>query len=236
MMFLTLLPVFSIIIPVMVDPINHALETAHQKLNQLLSDRGRIDKEIVDWKRVIDSLLAVSASDIDDPSDVEVSAFVNDKPGKTTIKFTDGVRMVLRQNASPNMSISVPEIREQLINLGFNFAKYAQPLVPIHNTLKRLEEQGEVRPLKNEMGQTLGYTWISPIERALNDDSSGNLLLRNIGYHGDIDRSKLPPDIAASLYGGNAPGATKSQSLPRGRSRLAEHFRAISDRDKKSGS
>jgi hypothetical protein len=220
----------------MVDPINNALEAAHQKLNELLNERAKIDKEIIDWKRVIDSLLAVSASDTDDPSDVEVSAFVNDKPGKTTIKFTDGVRMVLRQNASRNMSISVPEIREQLTNLGFNFAKYAQPLVPIHNTLKRLEEQGEVRPLKNEMGQTLGYTWISPIERALNEDSTGKMPLRKIGYHGEIDRSKLPPDIAASLYGDNATDATKKQSLPRGRSRLAEHFRAISDRDKKSRS
>jgi len=153
-----------------VDPISAALEAAHQKLSDLLSERATIDKEIVDWKRVIDSLLAVSESEDTDPAVVEVSAFVEGKPGKQTVKFTDGVRMVLQQNSNREIPISVPEIRDQLTNLGFDFAKYAQPLVPIHNTMKRLEEQGEVRPLKNEMGQTLGYKWISPIERALSDD------------------------------------------------------------------
>ena len=153
----------------MVDPINSALEAAHKKLGELLSERSRIDKEIVDWKRVVDSLLAVSENEHSDPSDVQVSSLAA-KTGRETIKFTDGVRMVLKQNASREVPISVPEIREQLINLGFDFAKYSQPLVPIHNTLKRLEEQGEVSPLKNESGQTLGYKWISPIQRALNDD------------------------------------------------------------------
>jgi hypothetical protein len=153
----------------MVDPINSALETAHQKLSQLLIERSKIDKEMVAWSRVIDSLLAVSEEDGSDPSDVQVSS-LDVASGRKTIKFTDGVRMVLRQNASREVPISVPEIREQLINLGFQFEKYAQPLVPIHNTLKRLVEQGEVSPIKSEQGQTLGYKWISPIERALSDN------------------------------------------------------------------
>jgi hypothetical protein len=147
----------------MTDPINKALEIANNKIDELLSKRVEIDKGIVDWTRVRDSLLKVSQGESDDPSDVEVS--VVNKPERTTIRFTEGVRMVLKQNASRD--ISVPEIRDQLINLGFDFAKYAQPLVPIHNTLKRLEEQGEVKTLKNEQGQTLGYRWISTLQRAL---------------------------------------------------------------------
>jgi hypothetical protein len=155
-----------------VDPINAAIKTANERLAKLLADRAKTDKDIVEWKRVLESLSAVSESSEDaDPSDVEVSAFVENKPATLTIKFTDGVRMVLRQNASRTTPISVPEIREHLINLGFSFAKYTQPLVPIHNTLKRLEEQGEVSHYKNEQGQTMGYKWISPIERALSEDS-----------------------------------------------------------------
>ena len=108
--------------------------------------------------------------------------------------------MVLRQNASRDIPISVPEIREQLINLGFNFAKYAQPLVPIHNTLKRLEEQGEVSPLKNEQGQTLGYEWISPIERALNDDLP-------VGYGEALGQSIVGPSNAYAKMFGDAKAA-----------------------------
>jgi hypothetical protein len=44
-------------------------------------------------------------------------------------------------------------------------------LVPIHNTLKRLEEQGEVRAAKNEQGRVKGYQWIGPIERAMKEES-----------------------------------------------------------------
>jgi hypothetical protein len=171
-----------------IDSINSALEAAHKKIDELLSERSKIDKEIVDWKRVIDSLLAVSEHNDTDPSDVQVSS-LDAESGKKTIKFTDGVRMVLRQNTDREVPISVPEIRTQLINLGFDFTKYAQPLVPIHNTLKRLEEQGEVSPLKNEYGQTLGYRWISPIQRALSDDLAlGYVETTRQSIAGQLDR------------------------------------------------
>jgi len=186
------------------------LEEAHQRLNKLLNERNTIDKEIVNWKRVIDSLLAVSESEDTDPSDVEVSAFVENETGVKTIKFTDGVRLVLSQNASRDIPISVPEIRDQLMNLGFDFAKYAQPLVPIHNTLKRLAEQGEVSPLKNEMGQTLGYKWISPIERALSDD---NQLPYLVGLGG---RANAYADLfnASSWKSGPPPRAAAKNRTP----------------------
>ena len=154
------------------DPISSALEIAHEKLAQFLIDRFKIDEEIIRWTQVRDSLLAVIESEDTDPSDVEVSALVDGKAGKATIKFTEGIRKVLRESASRRVPISVPEIRERLINLGFNFAKYSQPLVPIHNALKRLAERGEVGAIKNEQGQTLGYRWVSPIERALKNESS----------------------------------------------------------------
>ena len=226
----------------MVDPIYSALEAAHQKLNELLAERSRIDKEIVDWKRVIDSLMAVSESDEGDPSDVEVSTLAAES-SRTTIKFTDGVRMVLRQNADRTVPISVPEIRDQLINLGFNFAKYAQPLVPIHNTLKRLEEQGEVSPLKNEQGQTLGYKWISPIERALYDDTrsaagmvqhptKSRLSLLAELANVNIDKSKLPKNVAAAIYGSSTTDSAGNQPLA-DRARLADQIKAVKKREKK---
>jgi hypothetical protein len=154
------------------DPINAALEAAHEQITKLLSHRFEIEEEIIRWTQVRDSLLAVVETESEDPSDVEVSAFVDGKAGKATIKFTEGIRKVLRETASRPIPISVPEIRERLTNLGFNFAKYSQPLVPIHNALKRLAEQGEVGAIKNEQGQTLGYRWISPVERALKSGSS----------------------------------------------------------------
>jgi hypothetical protein len=160
------------------DPLKEALVVATQKLNEFVATRAEIDRhreavdvQIVHWKQLVDSLRTVCADeDEEDPSDVEVSAFVEGKPGRQTVKFTDGVRMVLKQNR--NATLTAPEIRNGLLNLGFQFTKYRQPLTPIHNCLKRLEDQGEAEAVKNDEGQILGYKWISPIERALDDENS----------------------------------------------------------------
>ena len=156
-------------------PLKEALVVATQKLNEFVSARAEIDKqraaidaEIIHWKQLVDCLRTVSEDEDEDPSDVEVSAFVGGRPGKRMIKFTDAVRLVLQQNR--NVAVTPPDIRDGLTNLGFQFSKYRQPLTPIHNCLKRLEEQGEVRPEKTNDGQIVGYRSISSIERALAEE------------------------------------------------------------------
>jgi hypothetical protein len=159
------------------NPLKESLLVAAQKLNEFVAARAEIDKQratidaqIIQWKQLVDSLRAVCADENEqDPSDVEVSGFVEGKPGRRTVKFTDGVRMVFKRNQ--NAALTAPEIRVGLLNLGFDFSKYSQPLTPIHNCLKRLEEQGEVKPEKTALGAIVGYRWISPIERALAEDS-----------------------------------------------------------------
>lgn len=155
------------------------LKEAHKQLSEFTSarvaleknfeeKRAEIDGHILKWKRAIDGVLAVTESEQGDPEDVEVSAFV---AGRKTVKFTDGVRLCLKQRS--NTVLSAPDVRDGLINLGFDFGKYAQPLVPIHNCLKRLVEQGEAEAVKTAEGQSIGYKWISPIERALAEEVSG---------------------------------------------------------------
>jgi hypothetical protein len=144
----------------MADPIQDALAKAKTKLDQLVSDRTKIEKEIIDWKRVVDSLTVVSEESPDElPADVNL-----DERLGLTMKFTDGVRKALQFT---NGSLTAPQIRDQLVKIGFDFSKYKQELVPLHNTLKRLEEQGEVESVRNAQGQITGYKWIDEIEQAL---------------------------------------------------------------------
>jgi hypothetical protein len=161
------------------DPTQTFLIAAHGKLTELTNARADLDKEytkkradidahILKWKRAVDGVMAVTETEQIDPADVEVSAFIDGKAGRQTIKFTDGVRLCLRQRG--DKPASAPDIRDGLINLGFNFGKYAQPLVPIHNCLKRLVEQKEAEAVKNDEGQIVGYKWISPIEQALAEE------------------------------------------------------------------
>jgi hypothetical protein len=134
--------------PIMHDAIQNAAETARQKLGELLAERQRIDAQIIDWKRVLDSLSAVSESVTPDvPSNVVPNNPMRTLlPNLTSLGFTDAIRWVLK-TAAPNC-LTPPGIRHELLNMGFDFSKYKQELVPVHNTLKRLEEQGEVESVK----------------------------------------------------------------------------------------
>jgi len=204
------------------DPLKESLVVATQKLSEFVAARAEIDKQraaidaqIIQWKQLVDSLRIVCTDeDEEDPSDVEVSAFVEGKPGKQIVKFTDGVRMVLRQNR--DVVITAPEMRTGLTNLGFQFFKYRQPLTPIHNCLKRLEEQGEVKAEKTKDGQIVGYKWISPIERALAEDSPS--FAEELGLTGEWSRNaKRIAEIQAAervLERGPAPRAPRVHGDP----------------------
>jgi hypothetical protein len=161
------------------DPAQAFLNEAHKKLSEVTTARADLDKDygkkradidaqILKWKRAIDGVMAVAESEHDDPEDVEVSAFVDGAAGRQRIKFTDAVRLCLRQRG--DKPVSAPDVRDGLINLGFDFGRYAQPLVPIHNCLKRLVAQGEAEPVVNDEGPIIGYKWISPIEQALAEE------------------------------------------------------------------
>jgi len=153
-----------------------------QKLNEFVAAREEIeqkrvgiDTQIVYWKQLVDSLRTVlepDESEDSDPPAVQISGFAPDgKAGRQTLKFTDAVRLVLKQLAK-DTHLSAPDIRFRLLNFGFDLSDKTQPLSPIHNCLRRLSEQGEAAPVKNDEGQIIGYKWISPIERALDEENS----------------------------------------------------------------
>ena len=178
---MTILPPTGIIHSMAVA-IKKTLAGAKAKLERLLRERKRIEREIIDWKRVVDSLTAVTEEVSESlPPDVEITVaaqFVgpyeppSDDPNKQVhsppirLNFTDSIREILRLREASKF-VPVPEIRDELLEWGFDFSKYRQELVPVHNALKRLVEQGEARPVKNKRGRLAGYQWIGPIERAM---------------------------------------------------------------------
>jgi hypothetical protein len=127
--------------------------------------------QILDWKRVLDSLSTVSQDVSPDPDVLSGNLSRTLQPEAKLIGFTDAIRETLK-GATPN-SLTAPAIRYELLKMGFDFSKYKQELVAIHNTLKRLQQQGEIEPAKNERGKTIGYKWVSPLIRALAEDYSG---------------------------------------------------------------
>ncbi len=150
-------------------------------MGNLMVERKKLEQEIVEWKRVVDSLSAVSEEVSENiPPDLEIisSAYYSLDPSirsshSTRIKFTDAVREILRLQ-HPRV-LRVPAIRDYLIDWSYDFSKYKQELVPVHNALKRLEEQGEAKAIKDKKGRLIGYQWIEPFDRAMRNNDLTDL-------------------------------------------------------------
>jgi hypothetical protein len=138
-----------------------ALEAARNELAGLLQQRQEIDKRVMQLQRTVDALLAVCEEQgVQLPSDL----LPPELESPTPIGFTDAVRNILRERGLPMGPIAV---RDALVDMGIDMNKYSNPMVPVHNTLKRLCERGEVA--RTPLAETGGfqYVWFGPMGRAL---------------------------------------------------------------------
>jgi hypothetical protein len=194
------------------DKIKSALAEARTKLCNLIVQRKRVDKEIIEWKRVVDSLSVVSEEASEEiPPDLEITTSVHytldpsiRSSHTSRIKFTDAVREILRLQ-HPRV-LRVPAIRDYLIGWSYDFSKYKQELVPVHNALKRLEEQGEAKAIRDKRGRLIGYRWIEPFDRAMKNDDLTDIA-RQLAFD---ERRKATRNVASQKE------QTKSEGKPEG--------------------
>jgi hypothetical protein len=117
----------------------------------------RIDKRFLQLTQSVDALSALLKKDEESDLDISIVKPADIDPSKG---ITEAIRKLYENNAvlSPTL------IRGLLTNAGFedtdNF------LVVIHNTLKRMADNGELRPVEME-GKT-AYEWVGPTERFAN--------------------------------------------------------------------
>jgi hypothetical protein len=57
--------------------------------------------------------------------------------------LTDAIRWVFKQPTL--LPLTPTDVRDRLAEMGFDLSKYTHMMPPIHNTLKRMKEAGEIR-------------------------------------------------------------------------------------------
>lgn len=148
----------------MKSPYESALEAAKAEYSDLLRQRQEMDQRIVRLKQTIDGLTALCEEETDEEEPViEVSGGL---APSYKIGLTDAIRSVFE--TSNGIILDAKKVRQKLDEMGFDMKKkYVQPMVPVHNTLKRLEEQQELVSIRDERNNVIGYRWVTPIERAI---------------------------------------------------------------------
>jgi len=114
-----------------------ALHSARAEFDRLLQKRADLDSRIVRLKQTIAGLMGLC--EVADKTRRPLNHTIPLPP--RFMRLTSAIRQILAESAVP---MRPPDLRDGLSNHGFNVAQYANKLAVIHNTLSRLERQGEV--------------------------------------------------------------------------------------------
>ena len=133
-----------------------ALAAAKTEIDQLLEQRTQIDNRIAQLKFTTDALSRLLGVETR-PTAARLVELINQVPADPGI--TNAIRQVL---ASCKIPMNPSEIKLGLESIGFDLSAYANSGAVIHNTLTRLERQGEVARVQNPAGQTVAYALVGP--------------------------------------------------------------------------
>lgn len=124
-----------------------ALESARSEFDRLIQQRLALEKRILHLKQTISGLMALCEQDEEPKGDK--AEFAPSFP--RSVRLTSATRQVLAESESP---ITPPKLRDILIRRGLNMSQYANQLSVIHNTLLRLQRQGQTMQISGAWALT----------------------------------------------------------------------------------
>jgi len=136
---------------------NQALSAAKKELSALKEERQKIDGRIAKLEQTVKSLSAICEEQQSEiPPDLAIPADLASEDG-SGMGLTDAIRKIFASRIG--RELTPVEVRDLLEASGMDLSKYSSQMVPIHNTLKRLYDQGELARSKDEPTR---YRWVSP--------------------------------------------------------------------------
>jgi len=115
-----------------------AYEAARAETDTLMGQRAIIDARLAQLKGTMDALSAL----MDEPPGHDPSTWYGAAVSLLAeVGISDAIRQILSESTT---GLSAPEIKKALARGSFGLEQYSNPLAVIHNTLARLEKQGEI--------------------------------------------------------------------------------------------
>jgi len=129
-------------------------ESARERLSDLLRKEEEIKEQISGWIPVVEQLARLCGETVDP----ELLNRVNQASAAgQEMGLTEAIRWVFKQPMI--LPLTPTQVRDNLAQMGYDLGKYAHVMPPIHNTLKRMKEAGEIREVDNVGG--LGKAFVS---------------------------------------------------------------------------
>lgn len=135
------------------------LKYARERLLELLQQESSVKDHISHWGSIVEQLAKLSG----EPLEPEIASRINQLNQEneagvgTEMGLTEAIRWVFRQPLL--LPLTPTQVRDRLAEMGYDLEKYAHVMPPIHNTLKRMRDAGEIKEVEGIGG--LGKAFVS---------------------------------------------------------------------------
>jgi hypothetical protein len=138
--------------------------SARDRLKELLRQEIEIKEQISHWGPVVKQLAKLAGEMLDPEIASRINELTRDAAGESgpsgagqEMGLTEAIRWVFRQPLM--LPLTPTQVRDRMAEMGYDLSKYKHVMPPIHNTLKRMKEAGEIREVEGLGG--IGRAYIS---------------------------------------------------------------------------
>lgn len=134
-------------------------ESARDRLRGLVQQENEIAEQISHWAPIVEQLARLAGETIPPDLQNRISQLTSVKHAllPEDMGLTEAIRWVFKQPLI--LPLTPTQVRDHLAEMGYDLGKYAHMMPPIHNTLKRMKEAGEIKEVDNPVG--LGKAFIA---------------------------------------------------------------------------
>ncbi|HEY1938703.1 MAG TPA: hypothetical protein VGJ33_12270 [Candidatus Angelobacter sp.] len=120
-------------------------ESARERLLELLNQEKEAKEQISHWAPIVEQLARLCGETVDPEILSQVNELIqmNVAGSAQEMGLTEAIRWVFRQPLL--LPLTPTQVRDKLAEMGYDLEKYAHVMPPIHNTLKRMKEAGEIK-------------------------------------------------------------------------------------------
>jgi len=139
-------------------------ESALERLRELMRRETETKEQISHWGPVVEQLARLIGESLDPEIASRINELKQAEAGATgaagagqEMGLTEAIRWVFRQPLL--LPLTPTQVRDHLAQMGYELDKYKHVMPPIHNTLKRMKEAGEIREVEGLGG--IGRAFVS---------------------------------------------------------------------------
>jgi len=132
---------------------------AHKRFRELVLEETEVKEQISHWGPIVEQLAKLCGETLEPEIASRIRQLSQESQAGAgqEMGLTEAIRWVFKQPLI--LPLTPTQVRDHLAQMGYDLEKYAHVMPPIHNTLKRMKEAGEIREVEGVGG--LGRAFVS---------------------------------------------------------------------------